>query len=62
MKTVYLRSWPIKQLGYLYATKFQQIFARHLGILEKQITVSFDGSQRVYIQFRKKGITVDNSL
>jgi len=62
MKTVYLRGWPIKQPGYLYAKKFQQIFARHLGILEKQIAVSFDGSQRVYVQFREKETAVDDSL
>ncbi|KYN06454.1 putative ATP-dependent RNA helicase spindle-E [Cyphomyrmex costatus] len=60
MKTVYLRGWPIKQPGYLYAKRLQKIFAKHQGILEKQIEVSFDG-QRVYVHFHNKEI-VDDSL
>ncbi|XP_011704566.1 PREDICTED: probable ATP-dependent RNA helicase spindle-E isoform X2 [Wasmannia auropunctata] len=62
LKTVYLRGWPKDQPGYLYAKRFQQIFSKHLGILEKQIAVSFDGSQRVYVQFREKETCVDDSL
>ncbi|XP_012537164.2 probable ATP-dependent RNA helicase spindle-E [Monomorium pharaonis] len=62
MKTVFLRGWPIKQPGYLYAKKFQEIFSKHLGIPQKQITISFDGSQRVYIQFRENEMAVDDSL
>ncbi|KAG5328427.1 SPNE helicase, partial [Acromyrmex charruanus] len=61
MKTVYLRGWPMKQPGYLYAKRFQEVFAKHQGILEKQIEVSFDGSQRVYVHFREKE-TADDSL
>ncbi|KYN17992.1 putative ATP-dependent RNA helicase spindle-E [Trachymyrmex cornetzi] len=61
MKTVYLRGWPMKQPGYLYAKRFQEIFAKHQGILEKQIEVSFDGSQRVYVHFRERE-TIDDSL
>ncbi|KYM77236.1 putative ATP-dependent RNA helicase spindle-E, partial [Atta colombica] len=59
MKTIYLRGWPMKQPGYLYAKRFQEVFAKHQGILEKQIEVSFDGSQRVYVHFRERE-TADN--
>lgn len=62
MKTVYLKGWPMKQPGYLYAKKFQEIFSKSLGIPEKQITISFDGSQRVYLQFREKETVIDDSL
>lgn len=62
MKTVYLRGWPIKQPGYLYAKTFQEIFSKYLGIPEKQIAISFDGSQRVYVQFREKETAIDDSL
>ncbi|XP_018055297.1 PREDICTED: putative ATP-dependent RNA helicase TDRD9 [Atta colombica] len=61
MKTIYLRGWPMKQPGYLYAKRFQEVFAKHQGILEKQIEVSFDGSQRVYVHFRERE-TADDSL
>lgn len=60
MKTVYLRGWPIEQPGYLYAKKFQEIFAKHLGIPEKQIAVFFDKSKRVYVQFHEKVHMNDN--
>lgn len=60
MKTVYLRGWPIEQPGYLYAKKFQEIFAKHLGIPEKQIAVFFDKSKRVYVQFHEKAHMNDN--
>lgn len=60
MKTVYLRGWPIKQPGYLYAKKFQEIFSKCLGILEKQIAISFDG-QRIYVQFREETV-IDDSV
>lgn len=62
MKTIYLRGWPIKQPGYLYAKKFQEIFSKSQGIPEKQIAISFDRSQRVYVQFREKETAIDNSL
>lgn len=62
MKTVFLRGWPMKQPGYLYAKKLQEIFSKYLGILQKQIVISFDGSQRVYVQFREKEMAVDDSL
>ncbi|KAL6437658.1 hypothetical protein ACFW04_004216 [Cataglyphis niger] len=60
LKTVYLRGWPIEQPGYLYAKKFQEIFAKHLGIPEKQIAVFFDKSKRVYVQFHEKVHMNDN--
>jgi len=60
MKTVYLRGWPIDQPGYLYAKKFQEIFAKHQGIPENQIIVFFDKSKRVYVQFREKMPINDN--
>ncbi|KAL0106287.1 hypothetical protein PUN28_016183 [Cardiocondyla obscurior] len=62
MKTVYLRGWPRDQPGYLYAKKFQEIFSKHIGIPEKQIAISFDESQRIYIQFREKETAIDDSL
>ncbi|XP_011646835.1 LOW QUALITY PROTEIN: probable ATP-dependent RNA helicase spindle-E, partial [Pogonomyrmex barbatus] len=62
MKTVYLKGWPIKQPGYIYAKKFQALFSKYLGIPEKQIAVFFDGTQRIYVQFREKEIDIDNSL
>ncbi|TGZ53458.1 probable ATP-dependent RNA helicase spindle-E isoform X1 [Temnothorax longispinosus] len=61
MKTVYLRGWPMKQPGYLYAKKFQEIFSKHLRIPEKQIVISFNAS-RVYVQFREKETDIDDSL
>ncbi|XP_011864372.1 PREDICTED: probable ATP-dependent RNA helicase spindle-E [Vollenhovia emeryi] len=61
MKTVCLRGWPVTQPGYLYAKKFQQIFSTHLRIPKTQIAISFDGSQRVYVQFRED-TAIDNSL
>ncbi|KMQ97708.1 putative atp-dependent rna helicase spindle-e-like protein [Lasius niger] len=60
MKTVYLRGWPIGQPGYLYAKQFQEIFAKHQGIPEKQIAVFFDESKRVYVQFHEKTPINDN--
>lgn len=61
MKTVYLRGWPMKQPGYLYAKKFQEIFSKCLGVLEKQVAISFDG-QRVYVQFHEEETAIDDSL
>lgn len=60
MKTVYVRGWPVNQPGYLYAQEIQKIFAKHQGIPEKQISVFFDKSTRVYVQFREKKTTVNN--
>ncbi|XP_029166028.1 probable ATP-dependent RNA helicase spindle-E [Nylanderia fulva] len=60
MNTVYLRGWPLNQPGYLYAKQLQEIFAKHQGIPEKQIAVSFDDSKRVYVQFREKTSMNDN--
>ncbi|XP_071581113.1 probable ATP-dependent RNA helicase spindle-E [Temnothorax nylanderi] len=60
-KTVCLKGWPMKQPGYLYAKKFQEIFSKHLRIPEKQIVISFDAS-RVHVQFREKETTRDDSL
>lgn len=60
MKTVYLKGWPLNQPGYLYAKKFQEIFAKHQGIPENQIVVFFDKSKRVYVQFCEKTPINDN--
>lgn len=60
MKTVYLNGWPSHQPGYLYAKQFQEIFAKHQKIPEKQIAVFFDDSKRVCVQFREKSPN-DNS-
>ncbi|XP_072756559.1 probable ATP-dependent RNA helicase spindle-E isoform X2 [Anoplolepis gracilipes] len=60
MTTIYLKGWPINQPGYLYAKNFQEIFAKHQGIPEKQIGVFFDKSERVFVQFREKVFINDN--
>ncbi|KAL0112947.1 hypothetical protein PUN28_012296 [Cardiocondyla obscurior] len=53
--TVYLTGWPVKQPGSLYSKKFQEIFSQHIGIKNREnITVSFDGSNRVYIEYETK--------
>ncbi|XP_011343987.2 probable ATP-dependent RNA helicase spindle-E [Ooceraea biroi] len=62
-KTVYLRGWPINQPGYLYAKNIQEIFSKHHGLPEKQLAVSFDTSNRVFIQFRRREtVPTDESL
>lgn len=63
MRTVFLRGWPTKQPGYLYAQKLQKIFSKHLGVAENRIMISFDKSKRIYIQFRENEIAPsDKSL
>lgn len=50
--TVILRGWPFKQPGPLYAKRFQEIFASFMKLQNHDdITVSFDGSSRVYIEY-----------
>lgn len=63
LKTVYMRGWPVKQPGYLYAKRLQKIFSQHHGVPEERIMVSFDGSMRVYVQYcEKEKINSDESL
>jgi len=57
MNTVILRDWPSKQPGSLYAKQFQEIFGQNILMEQKDyenITVSFDGSSRVYIEYEPK--------
>ncbi|XP_014470956.1 PREDICTED: probable ATP-dependent RNA helicase spindle-E isoform X2 [Dinoponera quadriceps] len=61
LKTVCMRGWPMKQPGYLYAKRLQEIFSQHHGVPAERITISFDGSSRVYVQYREKW-TTDESL
>lgn len=56
MNTVFLRGWPLKQPGLLYSKRFQDIFMQHMRLKKwnrKDITISFDGSTRVYIEYEK---------
>lgn len=55
MTTVILRGWPLQQPGLLYSRRFQEIFGEYVGIPNQEdITVSFDGSTRVYIEYKTK--------
>lgn len=59
--TVILRGWPMKQPGALYARRFQEIFADSMGLKNlDDITVSFDGSSLVYIEYDKSDGSLDN--
>ncbi|GAB1862348.1 Putative ATP-dependent RNA helicase TDRD9 [Camponotus japonicus] len=61
MNTVVLRGWPLHQPGSLYSKRFQEIFGQHLGLENHEdITVSFDGSSRVYIEYEGKNRVLDN--
>lgn len=53
MNTIVLQGWPIGQPGSLYSKRIQQIFGEHLNIddYEKRLTVSFDQSTRVYVEY-----------
>lgn len=63
LRTVFMRGWPVKQPGYLYAKRLQEIFSWHLGVPQERIIISFDGSMRVYVQYREKETTEsDESL
>lgn len=63
MNTVVLRGWPLHQPGSLYSKRFQEIFGQHLGLENHEdITVSFDGSSRVYIEYEGKNCAPDNYL
>ncbi|XP_014473196.1 PREDICTED: putative ATP-dependent RNA helicase TDRD9 isoform X2 [Dinoponera quadriceps] len=51
-KTVFLRGWPLEQPGMLYAKRIQEIFADFMELRDPDdITVSFDGSSRVYVRY-----------
>ncbi|XP_078043923.1 putative ATP-dependent RNA helicase spindle-E [Augochlora pura] len=50
-KTVYMQGWPMRQPGYLYAKRIQDIFEKHVASKRIKVIVSFDGSSRVYVQF-----------
>lgn len=55
MNTIVLRGWPQKQPGSLYARKFQEIIGQHMDFKDSEnITVSFDESNRVYIEYEQK--------
>lgn len=61
MNTIVLRGWPLHQPGSLYSKRFQEIFGQHLGLENyEDITVSFDGSSRVYIEYEGKNRAPDN--
>ncbi|XP_011352602.1 probable ATP-dependent RNA helicase spindle-E isoform X2 [Ooceraea biroi] len=64
MNTIILRGWPVNQPGSLYARKFQEIFGRHLNIknYKEHLTVSFDQSSRVYIEYENKNSPPDDSF
>ncbi|EFN75974.1 probable ATP-dependent RNA helicase spindle-E [Harpegnathos saltator] len=60
-KTVFLHGWPLKQPGPLYAKRFQEIFAQYMQLQDPDdITVSFDGSSRVYIEYDKDDQSADD--
>ncbi|KYN01299.1 PREDICTED: putative ATP-dependent RNA helicase TDRD9 [Cyphomyrmex costatus] len=57
VNTIILRGWPTKQPGSLYSKKLQEIFGQHVLVDSKDyenITVSFDGSNRIYIEYEQK--------
>lgn len=59
--TVILHGWPLKQPGPLYAKRLQEIFANFMKLENPDdITVSFDGSSRVYIEYDKKDRSPDD--
>lgn len=61
--TIILRGWPVKQPGSLYSKKFQEIFGQHMLLDPKDyenITVSFDGSNRIYIEYEQKSRIMSN--
>ncbi|KAL6256192.1 hypothetical protein P5V15_012308 [Pogonomyrmex californicus] len=61
MNTVFLRGWPSTQLGSLYSKRFQEIFGEMFKNPKEQenITVSFDGSNRVYIEYEQDRTPTD---
>ncbi|XP_012255284.2 probable ATP-dependent RNA helicase spindle-E [Athalia rosae] len=52
--SVYLQGWPTQQPGVLYARQFQKIFRNCSSSHVSKTLVSFDGSNRVYIQFNNQ--------
>ncbi|KMQ93554.1 atp-dependent rna helicase tdrd9 [Lasius niger] len=61
VNTVVLRGWPLHQPGALYSRRFQEIFGQHLGLKNHEnITVSFDGSNRVYVEYEERNRSSDN--
>lgn len=61
INTVILRGWPLHQPGSLYSKRFQEIFGQHIGLKnDEDITVSFDGSNRIYIEYEEKNCAPNN--
>ncbi|XP_024881592.1 probable ATP-dependent RNA helicase spindle-E [Temnothorax curvispinosus] len=59
--TVVLHGWPLEHPGSLYSKRFQEIFGQHMGLKNQEnITVSFDGSNRVYIEYEPKNRAPDD--
>ncbi|XP_012523502.1 probable ATP-dependent RNA helicase spindle-E [Monomorium pharaonis] len=55
MNTIVLRGWPDNQPGSLYSRRFQEIFGQYMDLKDNEnITVSFDGSNRVYVEYEQK--------
>ncbi|XP_011696838.1 PREDICTED: putative ATP-dependent RNA helicase TDRD9 [Wasmannia auropunctata] len=56
--TVILQGWPANQPGSLYSKKIQEIIGQHTKNIKKiecdDVTVSFDGSSRVYVEYEPK--------
>ncbi|XP_012273782.1 probable ATP-dependent RNA helicase spindle-E [Orussus abietinus] len=52
-KTVYMTGWPLNHPGVVYAKRIQDYFKDCLTSPMGKISVSFDGSSRVYVQFKK---------
>ncbi|XP_011867555.1 PREDICTED: putative ATP-dependent RNA helicase TDRD9 [Vollenhovia emeryi] len=53
--TIFLHGWPLRQPGSLYSKKFQEIFGNRMKLKNyENITVSFDGSSRVYVEYEAK--------
>lgn len=56
--TIYLHGWPLRQPGSLYSKRFQEIFGQHMRFKNyENITVSFDGSNRIYIEHETRNRT-----
>lgn len=56
--TIFLHGWPLNQPASLYSKRFQEVFGQHMGLKNNEnITVSFDGSNRVYIEHESKNPT-----
>lgn len=54
LNTVYLTNFPLDQPGPLYASAIKKIFLQ-CGVPSNNIKISFDGSSRVYVEFKWEG-------